>query len=198
MLISLREMPIKYKSKLMLKTDIPQNKKEYYEYQLKDIHNIYSHLKTLDSALWKNRELEILFTAINYAEKDDREELKYYLLPGVVDGMEGYTHIYKDYSIPPNIGIINGIIFSDIVPENIVIQASDFDGVFKTTSFIVRQEDLIEYNYNGKMYKIWKPWRFMINSCYQESGIQFLRFDKDVDINTIGFVLCLKLNREMK
>jgi hypothetical protein len=177
---------------------IDETKKKYYDYQLKDIHNIYPHLKTLNSSLWKNRELELLFTAINYAEKGVHEELKYYLLPGDVDGMKGYNNIYKDYSIPPNIGIINAIIFSDIVPQNIDIQAGDLDGVFKTTSFIVRPKDLIEYIYNGKMYKIWLPWRLMINSCYQESGIQFLRFDKDIDVNTIGFVLYLKLNQTGK
>lgn len=163
---------------------------------MNNIHNVYKHLKTLDSSLWRNRELELLITAIDIAEKSNESDFKYYLLPGDVDGMKGYNHLNINYSLPPNIGIINGIIFSDIVPENIDILAYDPFRIIKTTKFIVYSSDITDYNYNGKIYKIWSPWRFMINTSQAESGIQFLKFDKDIDLNTIGFILTLK--QEMK
>lgn len=161
-----------------------------------EIHNVYKHLKTLDSSLWKNRELELLFTAIDMQKKSNESNFKYYLLPGDVDEMKGYKHLFTDYSLPPNLGIINGIIFSDIVPQSIDILAYNLSSIINTINFVVHPDDLTDYNYNGKLYKIWSPRLFMLNSCYQESGIKFLKFDKDIDVNTIGFILTLK--QEMK
>jgi hypothetical protein len=174
------------------------------------IHDVYEHIKNvlhdpnsahdknllnlLQSESMQNSEFCILFAAMDLYEKkfNDEEYLVYPLLPGGPLGLKSDNHIYQDFSIPPHTRKIKGIIFTDKVPSVVYFDHyRPFDGIYKTISYPVIAKDVSDYVSDNKTYKIWAPLGFSINSSYQD-GIKFLRFDQEIDITTIGFVLQLR------
>jgi hypothetical protein len=170
------------------------------------IHDVYSYIKKcLDEPFDENKKIADVFTydKINrevyiqiiaqfLQQKNNQEYFRYALLPGNPIELKESIHLLTKNLILPNLGTIKGIIFSDKIPDVIFIRyLRPFDGIFKTTTYNVFKDQISDYTSNGKTYRIWAEDNFSLNSTGKD-GFKFLSFDKEIEPNTIGFVLELQ------